>query len=140
MKRCSKCQVEKSLDQFNKKRNGKQPWCRECNRERSRQYYAENPRKHRRAVRNRNAQVRTENCRKLIDYLRTNPCKDCGEDDIVVLEFDHLRDKAAAVSSLLAYSWRRVEEEIAKCEVVCANCHRRRTAKRGNYYRYVAGL
>jgi hypothetical protein len=48
-----------------------------------------------------------------------------------VLEFDH-HDRATKredVSRLMAYSsWRRIEAEIAKCDVRCANCHRRRTA------------
>jgi hypothetical protein len=53
-----------------------------------------------------------------------------------VLEFDHLRDKRANVSSLVQNGeLRRIRGEIEKCDVVCANCHRRRTARRGNWYR-----
>jgi L-lysine 2,3-aminomutase len=51
----------------------------------------------------------------------------------VVLQFDHIGDdKSATVSRLVtsAYSWTRILLEIAKCEVVCANCHARRTARR----------
>lgn len=70
-------------------------------------------------------------------YLATHPCVDCGEDDVVVLEFDHLRDKTANVSALVAgfSGIKRVFQEIEKCEVVCANCHRRRTARAQNSYR-----
>ena len=65
-----------------------------------------------------------------------HPCVDCGESDIVVLEFDHLRDKTANVSYLISTGEiPRIKEEIAKCEVVCANCHRRRTSERGGWYR-----
>jgi hypothetical protein len=61
---------------------------------------------------------------------------DCGEADIVVLEFDHLRDKVANVAKLMQEApWVVVEREIAKCEVVCCNCHRRRTARRARTYR-----
>ena len=67
----------------------------------------------------------------LIDYLKRNPCIDCGESDIVVLEFDH-RDRA--LKSILVseavrqgWKWERIEDEIKKCDVVCSNCHRRRT-------------
>jgi 5-methylcytosine-specific restriction endonuclease McrA len=81
-----------------------------------------------------------ENLRLVRAYLREHLCTDCGEPDIVVLEFDHLRDKTAAVSALVhqGVSWERVLEEIAKCEVVCANCHRRRTARRAGHHSWIA--
>jgi hypothetical protein len=47
------------------------------------------------------------------------------------LEFDHLRDKCFDIGQSLPYrSWQSILDEIEKCEVVCANCHRRRTARR----------
>jgi 5-methylcytosine-specific restriction endonuclease McrA len=77
-----------------------------------------------------------ERTRYLVTYLREHPCVDCGEDDPVVLEFDHLRDKKFSISEgLQGRRWQDVLDEIAKCEVVCANCHRRRTAKRGGFAR-----
>jgi hypothetical protein len=62
---------------------------------------------------------------------------ECGESDIVVLEFDHQRDKTLNVSALSreGYSLDRLKQEIAKCEAVCANCQRRRTAKQFGWYR-----
>jgi hypothetical protein len=56
---------------------------------------------------------------------------DCGESDPVVLDFDHRdrRAKFANVSDMLTYSIKRVISEIAKCDVRCANDHRRRTKK-----------
>jgi hypothetical protein len=67
----------------------------------------------------------------LIDYFRSHPCVDCGERDPVVLEFDHLAEKLFDIGQALPYrSWQSILEEIEKCDVVCANCHRRRTAKR----------
>ena len=72
----------------------------------------------------------------LVAFLREHPCADCGEDDPVVLEFDHLRDKLFGISKgLTDRNWQDVLDEIAKCDVVCANCHRRRTAKRGGFLR-----
>jgi L-lysine 2,3-aminomutase len=57
---------------------------------------------------------------------------DCGEADPVVLEFDHVTGvKEAAVAELVqrAVSLARLIAEVEKCEVRCANCHRRRTAR-----------
>lgn len=76
----------------------------------------------------------------MVEYLQQRCCVDCGETDIIVLEFDHLRDKKANVATLMLRSveWALIIEEIEKCEVVCANCHRRRTAQRANNYRHRA--
>lgn len=72
----------------------------------------------------------------LQDYLRMHPCVDCGEEDPIVLEFDHLGDKSFDISKGLRYrNWTSVLAEIKKCQVVCANCHRRRTTRRGGYRR-----
>jgi len=48
------------------------------------------------------------------------------------MDFDHLRDKRMTIA-LMASSGYRLEvlkEEVGKCELVCANCHRDRTYKR----------
>ncbi len=67
----------------------------------------------------------------LIQFFRDHPCVECGEQDPVVLEFDHLRDKAFAIGpKLSSRNWQSILNEIEKCDVVCANCHRRRTARR----------
>lgn len=79
----------------------------------------------------RTALFRAENLRLLLHYLRAHPCVDCGEADPIVLDFDR-RDpipKRVAVSKLVWRStWAYIEAEMAKCDVRCANCHRRRTA------------
>lgn len=136
MKTCTKCKIEQSLSEFNKRGKGLQPWCRTCNRARSRQYYAKNRSKHIDTIRKRNEIRRNDVQQKICEYLSQHPCVDCGETDIVVLEFDHQRDKEMNVSRLVnSYGWKRVQVEIEKCEVVCANCHRRRTATSQEFYR-----
>lgn len=87
-------------------------------------------------------EYRYAKARAVHEYLLSHPCVDCGEPDPVVLEFDHVRgDKKANVKRMLAgtYSLDSVFTEIAKCEVRCANCHRRITAKRAGHYAYLAG-
>lgn len=79
-------------------------------------------------------------CRQyLLTYLMDHPCVDCGEADPVVLEFDHVRGtKSDGLSNLVvAANMARLVAEIAKCEVRCANCHRRKTALAQGWY---AGL
>lgn len=75
-------------------------------------------------------------------HLTTHPCVDCGESDPIVLEFDHVRGVKTKVISLLigdGSSVKWIREEIAKCEVRCANCHRRKTAKDWNWYKVFQG-
>ena len=77
-----------------------------------------------------NKRYRRRNCELVCEYLLTHPCVDCGESDMDVLDFDHVRGRKNGDVSILARSaiaWKRVAEEIAKCEIRCANCHRRRT-------------
>lgn len=80
-----------------------------------------------------NRKVQSKNRALMHEWLSKHPCVDCGESDPIVLEFDHVRgDKIGNVSDMVnsCYSWRRILEEIAKCVVRCANCHRRATHQR----------
>jgi hypothetical protein len=78
----------------------------------------------------------------VLDHVRDHPCVDCGEADPVVLEFDHLDEKTASISNLISQTATRkaVDAEIARCEVVCTNCHRRRTALRAGWRRVSASV
>jgi hypothetical protein len=61
-----------------------------------------------------------------------NGCVDCGAKNHIVLDFDHIKEKKYNVSRMVhdGFSWEAIKKEIAKCEIVCANCHRIRTYKR----------
>jgi hypothetical protein len=69
-----------------------------------------------------------------IQDLKSNtPCMDCKESfPYYVMDFDHVRGrKQANVSELIVtLSKKRIDLEIAKCEIVCSNCHRVRTHQR----------
>jgi len=72
--------------------------------------------------------VRDRNKAFLAEYLRTHPCVDCGEPDIVVLEFDHIRGHKTGCVKQMARdcSMDTLVREVRKCEVRCSNCHKRR--------------
>jgi hypothetical protein len=139
-KRCCICKRVRLIKFFNKRtksNDGLQIHCKDCNRERSHAYYLRHFDKHKQEILARNRRVRREQSARAFSYLSHHPCVDCGEDDPVVLEFDHVRGKKLlAVCSMIraGYSWQKIETEIDKCEVRCANCHRRKTAIERGYY------
>lgn len=135
---CSRCHIPKSIRNFGKrtyqriarlrkapawagKTEGFTSYCRDCRNLFTIEYY------------NRK---KDEIYRWLAEYFKTHPCVDCGETDPIVLDFDH-RDgtkKKFAISQRIGRcSLHTLLTEIAKCDVRCANCHRRRTAFQLNY-------
>jgi hypothetical protein len=70
-------------------------------------------------------------------YLASHPCVDCTEGDPIVLDFDHRGDKSANVSDLVASAAPSalLRAEMAKCDIRCANCHRRKTVREVGGYR-----
>lgn len=72
--------------------------------------------------------ARSERYRALVDYAKSSGCLVCGERELVALDMHHLGDKEFSLGSIAArcsISVARVEAEIAKCVVLCANCHRK---------------
>ena len=143
-KRCTMCKQWKPFDDFHRnrsRRDGRQRRCKECNIETNKRWYRDHPEARSARMDDYARHRRQASHRLVLEYLFTHPCVDCGESDPVVLEFDHLRDKVKNISAMANASqpWEKIEAEIAKCEVVCANCHRRRTAQRINSFRYRAG-
>lgn len=70
---------------------------------------------------------------KINKYKVEKGCIDCGYNlHAVALDLDHVRGtKVRPVSQMGLFSQKKIDEELAKCEVVCANCHRVRTHQRG---------
>jgi hypothetical protein len=138
---CSKCgppaQPIENFASRSRKRGTRQAICRGCQSRYSKVHYETYRSKYIHKARVRNAIQSKINAEFLVEYLKDHPCVDCGESDIVVLEFDNQRDKLLNISVLCrdGYSLEKLKQEIAKCEVVCANCHRRRTAKQFGWYR-----
>jgi len=104
----------------------------------SKSHYYENADKYRKSAIERGKKNKGAVYQKMMEYLSLHPCVDCGETDLVVLEFDHVKpDKKRNVFAMVhgRYKWDTVLKEISKCEVRCANCHRRITAKRSGKWR-----
>jgi hypothetical protein len=141
-KTCVGCGTEKDIREFNyrvKAQGSRQRYCRDCTRLQLRTHYANNHDYYIRKARKRNRATRNLNREKMLAYLALHPCVDCGEADTVCLEFDHVRgEKIKSIAALIGtYEWAFIEKEIAKCEVRCANCHRRKTARQRGYYRFL---
>lgn len=71
--------------------------------------------------------------RKWLSQQKDRPCMDCGGRFLPCqMEFDHrdASDKRFIIGPSLHRSIRALLEEIAKCDLVCANCHRLRTLRR----------
>jgi hypothetical protein len=118
---CGRCGADKLATEFHRRRRyGWQAWCKTCRRAYDRDYHQ------------RTRPIWAE----VIEWYRClktdKPCADCGGIfHYAAMEWDHRpgSDKVAEVSAVVAKtrSKRRVLEEIAKCDLVCANCHAVRT-------------
>lgn len=142
---CSKCHKNKPQKAFAtyKTRKGetrRRGVCRKCrgdyateNFERLQAWRREYNKKNREKKKARDQAFRVE-ARAYVEKCKARPCKDCkGRFPPVAMDFDHVRGaKVRNIARLLGsgYKLDLIKEEIKKCDVVCANCHRVRTAKR----------
>lgn len=139
MKTCNRCNTEKPLSEFNKKRaSGVQPYCRPCQGEYQREYYlTERPAVLENIYSNR--KKRKKEIRLfLAEFYESHPCVDCGETDITVLDFDHLLEKNFGINKALADAMpiEKIQAELQNGEVRCSNCHRKITAERTRNWRW----
>jgi hypothetical protein len=139
---CTKCGETKDVECFHKmskSRDGRQPLCKDCRRETDHEVYLKRSPEQRSRYAAANIEQYEKNRRTAYEYLLKHPCVDCREGDPVVLEFDHVRGtKRNHVATLIrrCVSTETLLKEIAKCDVRCANCHRRKTAKKRKDKRY----
>ena len=140
MKKCLKCNQVKEFSDFRKKtRNsdGLDRWCRDCMKIDDKRIYESKLLENRIKNYDRKKKQREKKYEFVIDFLKKNPCIDCGESNPIVLEFDHKQNKNMNISELIKdSSLEKLINEIEKCEVRCANCHRKRTAKDLNFYKF----
>ena len=122
-------------------------WCPSCGETKpSDEFYADRPQKGRKRLKRRmkcrqctRAQMRAryaDRSQQIDDYKLERGCVDCGwRGHPRALELDHLpgSGKLENISRMIANTQFTMDEiwaEMAKCEVVCANCHRIRTYNR----------
>jgi len=68
----------------------------------------------------------------ILAYKAARGCEECGERDVRVLDLDHIDPKKKTRNwgrgtSWMRLGWKAIEEELRLCQVLCANCHRRKT-------------
>lgn len=122
---CSKCKIEKELSCFSLKNKEKQlynSWCKDCRNQYDRDNYTNKNKNRKRELVN----ARKQSNRDFVNqYKAERGCAKCGDKRFYVLDFHHTsNDKENCVSLMMDYGLERILEEISKCEILCANCHR----------------
>lgn len=135
---CRDCDVKLTICSFNVRSNGKRSTqCRACASEASRKHYEANQDKVKAASRLSGPRSARRNRQWLRSFLADKVCMDCAESCADIMEFDHRRSvKRRTVSELVhsGASIKSIKAEIAKCDLLCPNCHRRRSAQDQNNY------
>ena len=134
MKKCTRCKTEKPLKDFNFKSKQTKVYhrhCRSCQSELAADWYSRNKESCKRRLYSNKKQLSLDNREKLLAYFKDHFCVDCGESDSDVLGFDHVRGKKEfdVGNKITELRWEKILAEIAKCEVRCSNCHKKRHAK-----------
>ena len=137
---CSGCGHTKAQDQFDWKYFAggiRKSRCKACVSHYSKQHYLQNKEAYKRRGVINGRLSRRRLATLVFQYLEENPCVDCGQSNPVLLDFDHRGDQFKSISEMIKsrYSWNRIKEEISKCDVRCANCHRLKTAKQFGWKR-----
>jgi len=135
MKRCPRCGETKPLSEFYKsrlRRDGVQPYCKAC------RALIDHDRYERlRGIRVPTRTWERKRAEWLLSLKRGRPCTDCGQVfPPQVMQWDHLpgTPKLGNISTdFRGRSRGEILEEIAKCELVCTNCHTIRTFQRAGW-------
>lgn len=146
MKQCSKCRLDKVESEYfvKSKATGKlHAQCKLCYKEHRRSYhilhYSRYGDAYRERARLRRARIKYGLRINMLKYLQSKACIICGEDDMRVLDFDHIEPlkKEFSISSGITkgYDWEKILAEISKCRILCSNCHRKHTAIQGKWYK-----
>ena len=125
---CSKCKRELPFDNFrwkNKSENKKHSQCKDCEKQADKEYYLRNGER-RQAVRDR-ANIQKINNSILVENVKSKGCAKCGELRTHVLDLHHVdpEGKINTIAHMIkSASEETLIQELNKCIVLCANCHR----------------
>jgi hypothetical protein len=139
---CRKCLQEKPLDEFYVWKDKKiQAYCKPCHKTYRAEHYKQNAARYRQNAKRRREQYYVEIYTFLKDYTKDG-CVQCGEKDFVCMEFDHIdpSTKDATIGEMIQNQVRRTTllKELEKCQILCCNCHRKRTADQFGWYSVLA--
>jgi hypothetical protein len=112
--------------------------CKKCKREYDRQYHASRSEKSKERKKELASQRSWENKKKLYYFYEKNPCVTCGESRIACLQMVHLTKNKddKNISKMMEYSWIKIENELTRCKVVCANCVAISAAEKLGFYKH----
>ena len=139
-KTCTKCGIEKPLTDFNFKNKAlgkRQAMCKECQRARERELYGMSYRQKNKDRYTENRKKYRERMRSIIQNAKSKGCIICGETESCCLDFHHLYNKEFVIAGGTEVSEKRLLQEISKCVVLCANCHRKLHAGKINLLKYM---
>jgi 5-methylcytosine-specific restriction endonuclease McrA len=146
MRICTVCGSAKTEQEFfyrNKLTEKLHAQCKQCyvlqRRKTWRAHYHKYGSNYRERAVERSRKIKNSLRQQMLTYLSDKACVRCGISDIRVLEFDHINPAtksfsiARGITSTLG--WDKILDEIAKCQILCANCHKIKTASEANWYK-----
>ena len=174
-KKCNACNIIKSIDEFGKRKSrgerGRRNFCKKCqtqkrketrikqfaNDKEAERKYKENKKiisrqimqipenKEKNKLKQREIKEKFKNY--INEYLQNHSCVDCGENDLEILTFDHIKElgeKQFNIGNLNGSPshYAKFDEEVLKCEVRCVNCHYaiERIRDKGRLYCFINSL
>jgi len=130
MQYCSGCQETKPIEDFswkNKSAGKRQTKCKHCHSKYVASHYQSNKQVYIDRAASSRAQYYKRNRNFLNDYKSNLKCFECGETHLATLDFHHTdpTGKEFGVANFGGKSITKIKDEIKKCIVLCANCHRK---------------
>lgn len=146
MRVCTVCGEAKTNQDFfyqNKRAEKLHSQCKACyvikRRMIWRDHYHKYGSKYRERAVERNRRIKNKLRKLMLEYLENRSCEKCGMSDLRVLEFDHIdpTTKSFSIAGAITStrSWGKILIEIDKCQILCANCHKIKTAEEQDWYK-----
>lgn len=141
---CTKCEKDLPEEEFHfkvKSEGKRKTICKTCTKKYRKLYYDDNRESAIAYSLESNKERMVRNQQFVWDYLKEKHCVNCGEKDPIVLQFDHIneKDKFKEISTLISekYGIETIKTEIEKCQILCANCHLKKTAEQFEWYKHI---